>query len=59
MARLKDPKGHIKRSTSNLAKIVMWITFLLVKLQHDADNFRGVITFTRCCHMLSFDHDIV
>ncbi len=49
-------KTVVQRSTSNLAEIFMWKILPPVKLQHDAGKFLELITFTRCCHPLSFDH---
>ncbi len=52
-------KKVTQRWTSNLAEILMRRTSLLVKLQHDADTFCGIIIFTRSCKMLPFEHDLV
>ncbi len=48
-------KKVTKRSTSNLAEILMGRTSLPVKLQDDADTFCSIIIFTRSCKMLPFE----
>ncbi len=52
-------KEVTQRSTTNVAKTYIWGILLPVKVQHDEGKFTGVITFTRCCHMLPFDYDTV
>ncbi len=37
----------------------MWRILLPVKLQHDAGNFRGIITFTRCWQPLPIKNALV